>query len=132
MIPVFQTREGLSGNCLAAVLASILEVPITVIPEFTDERFLDQLASFLLPLDLFYVQVSPNDPIVKAMFRRGDAYHTVEGISERGGLHACVGLNGEICHDPHVGGQGLATVECFGLLCDRSAIAGRPAVGRYA
>lgn len=33
MKPVFQTKRGLGGNCLAACLASIFEVPLESIPD---------------------------------------------------------------------------------------------------
>lgn len=42
MIPVLQTRHGLGGNCLAACLASIFEVPLESIPELAPpECFVD-------------------------------------------------------------------------------------------
>jgi len=137
MIPVNQTRTGNAGNCFAACLSSILEVPLNQVPDFgmeDDETFLSKLARFLLIRDLYYVQVPPNDPILKAMWKYGDAYHTVEGVSPRGGLHACVGRNGKIVFDPHPGAQEphLVEVQCFGLLCNRSAIAAPiPPVGNW-
>jgi hypothetical protein len=122
MIPVEQTRVGSGvGNCFAACLASILEIPVEDIPDFLNDgdEFLDQLAWFLFPYGLVYVQVEPDDPIVNRMFMVGQMWHTIEGVSPRGGLHACVGCNGQIVHDPHPGGNGLVKVELFGLLCAR-------------
>ena len=132
MIPVFQTRIGkISGNCFAACIASILEVPLTTVPDFGDDderTFIRKLADWMSPLDLYYTQVSSDDPILREMFRFGEAYHTIEGVSPRGGLHACVGRNGVIVHDPHPGADpsGLVKVECFGLICNRSAIGAAP------
>ena len=122
MIQVAQTRVGQeNGNCMAAALASILEIRIGEIPEFgDDEVFLENIQEFLEPLGLYYVQARPDDPILEIAFRHGDVYHTVEGISPRGGMHACVGLNGSIAWDPHPPHDGgLVSVECFGLLCAR-------------
>lgn len=124
MIPITQTRTGPDGNCFSACLASILEVPLHVIPEFAldEDLFLDQIQEFLLPHGLFYLQVAPDDPMLEHVFRTGETWHTIEGVSPRGGGHACVGLNGEISFDPHPEdgtGRGLVQVEVFGLFCNR-------------
>jgi len=122
-IPVTQTRTGPEGNCMSATLASILEIPIWEVPELGgDEEFLENIQKFLEPRGLYYVQVKPDDPVLETAFQRGEVYHTVEGVSPRGGMHACVGLNGSILWDPHPNdgsGHGLVSVECFGLLCAR-------------
>jgi hypothetical protein len=129
-----QTRVGSTGNCFAACLASILEIPLTSIPDFTDRNFLPALSDFLLPFDLYYAQISPDDEIFKRMSKFGDLWHTIEGISVRGGLHACVGRNGVLVHDPHPGAPppNLVTVECYGLICSRMAMTGvsQPNSGR--
>ena len=121
-IPVSQTRTGQEhGNCMAASLASILECPISDIPELgDDEDFLFNIQRFLEPLGLYYVQVKPDDPILEIAFRTGEVLHTIEGVSPRGGMHAIVGLNGAPLWDPHPPHNGgLVSVECFGLLCAR-------------
>ena len=104
-------------------MASILEIPIWEIPEFgDDEVFLQNIQAFLEPRGLYYVQVDPDDPVLEIAFRAGEVYHTCEGLSPRGGQHACVGLNGSIVWDPHPQdgtGRGLVSVECYGLLCAR-------------
>jgi len=120
MIPVQQNRTGMSGTCFSACLASILEVGLTAIPEFGgDDVWLQNVTAFLSDYGLYYVQVPPDDPILGIVFRHGLTWHTVEGISNRGGPHAVVGCNGDIVHDPHPGGNGLKKVECFGLICNR-------------
>ena len=122
-ISVTQTRVGSEGNCFAACLSSILEIPLAQIPELgDDDEFLQNIQAFLEPHGLYYVQVKPDDPIVEIAFRVGEVFHTIEGVSPRGGMHACVGLNGSIIWDPHPNdgtGHGLVAVECFGLLCAR-------------
>ena len=100
-IPVSQTRTGQeSGNCFAACLASILDRPIWDIPEFGgDEEFLINIQDFLEPLGLYYVQVLPNDPVLEIAFRRGEVFHTIEGVSPRGGEHAIVGAGSLVTRD---------------------------------
>ena len=128
MIPIQQTRVGESGNCLNACLASILEIPLWEIPEFSKDNnlFLADIQEFLAGHDLYYVQILPDDPTVHEAFRMslGPAYHTIEGMSPRGGQHACVGDRGEIIFDPHPQDEtsrGLVSIGCFGLLCQRFA-----------
>jgi hypothetical protein len=63
-----------------------------------------------------------DDPMLKVMFRHGETYTTIEGISPRGGQHACVALNGRLIWDPHPEdqtGRGLVKAEVYGLLCAR-------------
>ena len=125
MIPVTQTRTGQEqGNCFESCIASILEIPLWGVPDFGDDRvFLDRIASFLLPRGLYYVQVKPDNEVLDRMFRAGpDIYHTIEGVSPRGGQHAVVGRNGKMVVDPHPQdgtARGLVSVECFGLICTR-------------
>lgn len=120
---VIQSRTGPNGNCFAACLASILDIPLRSIPDFGGDReFLGNIAEFLKPRGLLYVQVPPDDVVLKTMFSTGETLHTIEGRSPRGGQHAVVGCNGRMIHDPHPQdgtGRGLVTVECFGLLCQR-------------
>jgi hypothetical protein len=127
MTPVTQTRVGEEvGNCFAACLASILDLEMADIPEFsTDEDlWLHDVQQWLATRGLYYVQMAPTDPGLQSAFENGTLYHTIEGTSPRGGQHACVGENGEIVWDPHPNdgtGHGLVGVECFGLLCARFA-----------
>jgi len=123
MIQVTQTRTGPQGNCFSACLASILEVPIHVIPDFGgDDVFLFNVQAFLAQYGLYYVQVESDDAAVEAAFNQGEVLHTIEGTSPRGGQHAVVGISGEMVWDPHPEdgtGRGLVEVDCFGLLCER-------------
>ena len=94
MIGVRQTRTGSVGNCFAACLASILE---TRLPEFGLPENPDYDANvdrFLAKRGLRYSQVpiDENAPV---------GWHTIEGISPRGGMHAIVGFNGKPKWDPH-------------------------------
>jgi len=111
VIPQTQTRIGDNGNCFAAALASILDE--RQLPEFGgDDRYWDRVDAYLARRGLKYRRV-PLEP-------KPVGYSTVEGISPRGGLHACVAKDGEFVHDPHPveddPRRGLRTPKYYGLL----------------
>jgi hypothetical protein len=117
---VYQSKFGEKGNCFEACLASILEKKLNEIPTLgSDEGWLHKLADFLSPFGLFYVEIDPENEeqrkVIEAMYD-GKIYHFINGISPRGGEHACVGLNGELVHDPHPNGGGLDKVNSWGFL----------------
>ena len=121
MVPLTQTRTGKHGTCFQTALASILELPLNSVPDFQGEGndWLDQVARFLEPMGLAYVQIDVDDPILEIMFKHGETYSTIEGMSPNDLPHACVALNGELVWDPDPRKVGLKTVECFGLLFSR-------------
>jgi hypothetical protein len=123
VIPQTQSRTGKNGRCFQACLASILEIKEADVPEFaTDDLFLSQTQDFLKQFNLYYIQVDIDSPGLKQAFKNGPVYHTIEGKSPRGHLHAVVGLNGQMAWDPHPQdgtGRGLVRVDCFGILCAR-------------
>lgn len=108
---VVQTRTGADGNCLNACIASILELPLKSVPEFGDD-WMEDLNKFLATKGLSYRRVP--------MYKKPSGYSTIEGVSPRGGLHACVALDGELAWDPHPiedsTGQGLVEPRYYGLL----------------
>jgi hypothetical protein len=112
LIPIYQTRTGAIGNCLAACLASICEAPL---PEFglpSDPKYDCRMTTWLAERGLRYQQVSIGDPAPVG-------WMTIEGVSPRGGQHACVAFNGRLRFDPHKpdgSGRGLIKVERYGLL----------------
>lgn len=76
MIPVFQTKfhsETTSGNCLAAAVASILEIPINLVPQF-EEGFSDHPAKWRLALTRFIaghgylVEEFDHDPLLNTPY----------------------------------------------------------------
>jgi hypothetical protein len=127
MLPTTQDRVGTNGRCWPACIASILEIPLAEIPEFSTEpnQWLVDVQEWLATLGLYYVQVKPDDPALQAAFRSGGTVWTVmEGMSPRGGQHAIVAKNGEPYFDPHPQdgtGRMLVNVACYGLLCARFA-----------
>jgi hypothetical protein len=115
MKPVMQSRVGEDGTCFLACLASIFEVPESDIPDFEgdgDDEYWSQVQDFLGSQGLKYrrVPITGKKPV---------GYSTIEGISPRGGLHACVAKDGVLVHDPHPQdgtGRGLVEPRYYGLL----------------
>lgn len=91
MLPVLQTKFSKGhGNCLTACVASILEVPIEVLPEFcTDGEWFDRLYQFCYEngFSLLYWKHSSNIPIcvlnahviMLLSLEREDELHAVVG-----------------------------------------------------
>lgn len=123
VIPQIQSKVGQQqGRCFEACISSLLEIPEYTVPEFPreDEPFMLAVQSFLREYGLFYLQVAIDDAVAVAAFQTGDVWHVIEGVSDRGGPHAVVGLNGRLVHDPHPGGKGLVSEECYGFLVSRA------------
>ncbi len=100
------------GDCMRAVMASLLELPIASVPHFA-QLDADGTGNFWLLLAEFcrdkgYSFVSLSD---SRFFWADDAiYHIIEGPSPRiqGGHHVVVGRNGQVHFDPHPSRAGLA------------------------
>lgn len=139
MIPVTQTKMVVRnsngdiivrGNCLAACVASILELPITEVPNVetlfnvSDTYYYDVLYSWLKSLgyeygtdDRFKVFHKnkyfneENREALKAYCK--NKYYLVSGKSSRGVTHLCIYKNGKLVHDPHPTKEGLLTEDFF-------------------
>lgn len=122
---VVQSRTGSDGTCFRACLASILDLRENQVPDFTDEGFFEQADKFLLQYGLKYRRTP--------LSSKPSGYSTIEGISPRGGLHACVALDGELVWDPHPiedgTGQGLVEPRYYGVL--EPVGRGRDGVGHW-
>ena len=95
MKPQVQSRIGKNGRCLNACLASILEIPEHSVPDFPDgDVYFPAIDAFLKPFGVHYIQ----RPITEAPPKN---WHTIEGVSPRGGMHAVCGYNGKFKFDPH-------------------------------
>ena len=132
MKPVFQTRFGQQGNCLAACVASILEVELEVVdfscfdhpPDKWFDLFNEKLAKVgyglleLLPRRVGYLPATGHW-IATGPSPRQDGYHSVVHYSDlsatqatpvpRTGL-ACNPLASRMVHDPHPSGKGIADI----------------------
>lgn len=111
MKPVDQTRFGVpEGNCFAACVASLLELPLEQVPHFPDHgadwysAFRDWLRARRLYPVCFEVK-RPEDG-------RPDGMHILSGKSPRGEfLHSVVAKGAYIVHDPHPSRAGIRTEE---------------------
>ena len=118
MKPVYQTEfGGEKGNCFAACLASVFEIPIEAAPDLWagEQRglyWVQIVNDWLKPRGLWYCDV-------KFLGISPKGYHLIGGQSARGLSHAVVGFNGEMVHDPHPDGAGLVEVQDFGLFIAR-------------
>lgn len=121
MKPVTQSRVGEDGTCFRACLAAIFELKESQVPDFSDEEFFKEIDEYLATRGLKYTR----RPITGS---KPSGYSTIEGISPRGGLHACVALNGELVHDPHPQdgtGRGLVEPRYYGLLEPMLGVTGK-------
>lgn len=109
MIPVFQTRfSSADGNCYAACIASVLEIPIEVVPwpsagEMADvdswQPYVGRLQDFCHARGFHILMLE---------HRQGfspPGYAIAGADTNHGTMHAIVCLDGEIAHDPFPGGM---------------------------
>jgi hypothetical protein len=115
MIPVFQTKfKGVDGsncgNCLAAAIASILEIPLFLVPQF-EEGFASHGAKWQIALARFTAghgldtETFVTDPML-------DRPYLATGVSPRSAPdnpfnHCVVYQSGKLIHDPYPGGNGV-------------------------
>lgn len=97
MIKVFTTKsksKGENGNCLAASLASVLEIQIEEVPEFenmTKDTWKNALFEWASKCG-YAVRFTKNPPV---------GFAIGVGIHPEGEFHAVVVLNGEFFFDPN-------------------------------
>ena len=108
MIPVDQTRIGWPyGNCLAASVASILEVPLAIVGDLppNDLRYplLHEIA-YSYGYDVLCVSNRGNRILAPS------GYHIASGRSDRDLMHAVVYKDGILAHDPHPSRSGIHAV----------------------
>lgn len=121
MTPVFQTilhdpENGQYGNCMQAIYASYLDLPLEDVPHFLkDNPCSDELwpmvddwlkskgyARFVI------IYSSKLDDLQGAMqYQNKGIYYILAGISPRGVCHTVIGMGNKIVHDPHPEGGGL-------------------------
>lgn len=109
--------KGLHGNCLSAVLASLLHLPIEDVPLFiTPETWVKDLNAWLRPFGLAYCMVEDFDCHIDAYGIEG-LWHEVSGNTSRSKdvTHACVAKDGEFVFDPHPDDTGLTKITCHGF-----------------
>ena len=94
MTKVQQTIFGNHGNCLAACIASIFEVEMSVLPTFAEmpDAWLEELNDWLRPKGLGAILIAGDD--------KPDGYCIRSSTRLPGRRHCCVALNGEVAWDP--------------------------------
>lgn len=108
--------NGVTGNCMSAVIANLLHLPVENVPIFYGENWLIQLNKWLRPYGLGYLVVKSNTFNFPDFGIQG-CYHDVSGLTKRfhDVYHATCGLDGEIVFDPHPSKAGLTEVLEFGI-----------------
>lgn len=113
MKPVEQTKLHVpgkqNGNCMAAAIASLLELPLSDVPNFEDmgmttpksDRWFESLKDWLFELG-FELLIWDQPVVLKG-------YYLVGGKSDRGFEHQVVYKNGKMIHDPHPDKTGILT-----------------------
>ena len=120
MIPAYQTVFGSEkGNCFAACIASILEVPLDTVPNFCADLPSDwhaQTNQWLAKhygLGLVTMQVEEGSDYDDLDMPR-DCHHFISAKTLRGDCYHCVvAKNGIVVHDPHPSGIGLLPGDCY-------------------
>lgn len=121
MTPVDQTEfwtgePGSWGNCESAVIASLLDLPLTDVPHFLREAkgdpvaFWEGINDFLESKGFVYRHYLWDEIDWTEAAKECDVYHCLAGPSPRAPgkiWHAVVGKNGQVVHDPHISKAGL-------------------------
>lgn len=109
MTPLMQTEFGTGGNCLAACIASVLEVSLDSVPNYISEPDWEERYDDLLSGWGYRLQSLTWDEITSQRLR--GCWLIGGGKSPRGIEHAVLIMDGEIVHDPHPEGGGLVEIE---------------------
>jgi hypothetical protein len=120
MKPIDQTVLGFTnGNCFAACIASLLEVPIASLPIIPSEmEWLETTQKALIPHGLFYLEVRLDVAVSYPMYEMRNRLCVLTGKSPRGKFwHSVVGavhhddcenkVLFETLHDPHPSRLGI-------------------------
>lgn len=141
MIPVTQTKAVIKnsagdfvvrGNCYAAAIASLLELPITEVPnvevlfdidglawEEVLDKFLAHKTGCKIIINKWYNVFHDLDYIPESGNRQEaleyctDKYYLASGMSPRGVYHVCIFQNGGMVHDPHPTREGITDIRYF-------------------
>lgn len=130
MKPIFQTvsNPGETGDCFAACVASVMELPLTDVPHFyrgmkpgaeVPQSVIDAMADWFTTHDACYVEFGLKGDLTevtsymeKTVSNR--IHYLLIGNSGRGTLHCVVAKGGKIVHDPISNNP-----QTFGLKADK-------------
>ncbi len=136
MTPVSQTKlysdtGSHHGNCFAAVLASLLDIPLWMVPEFEgmfarrDTYWLQRVDEWLNTMfgkDLNYDLPKHVDECGVSL----PEFYIVGGESSRGVEHAVIFSHGKMVHDPHPLGGGISKILMIYWIAQGEVRASRP------
>lgn len=115
MKPVYQTTFGEpNGNCFAACVASLLEIPIEQVPEFMHKdgklnwNWYDEFRDWLLQYGYTPLMLNNDDPGWITALKGAHYLMGVKG--SHGRMHSVIGFNGEVVHDPYKHGTQIVEV----------------------
>jgi hypothetical protein len=116
MTPIKQTKlhdseNSVHGNCMAAALASLLDLSLSDVPAFEEMNDEEWFLAFWHWLnDRGYEMETSNssDPIEPS--ETIDGYYIANGPSPRGVYHSVIYKDGGLAHDPHPSNAGLTSV----------------------
>jgi len=119
MKPVYQTiinKE--NGNCLSACIASLLELPLEGVPNFSErEDWYNHLDEFLEQFDLEWFQLKYSKQTEYLL--RGYYILSGESPSFDDVDHVVIGRNGKIVHDPNPNGKEMTEFDTIEVLVKR-------------
>lgn len=121
MKPVMQTKFGMpEGNCFAACLASLLELPIEEIPEFSEKRWFTEATNWLFSRGLAIVHIDLLEQGMPFHICPANVYYIASGKSPRGIEHSVIYQGNRFVHDPHPDGTGIEKVNSLMFLIPRN------------
>lgn len=113
MKPVMQTKlyskYGIgNGNCFAACLASMLELPLWMIPPF-EEMFGRSTEHFMTRVDQWLDRMHGLKLVRTEGHKVEDLpeYYIASGLSARKVYHSVIFSKGSLVHDPHYSNSGI-------------------------
>lgn len=109
---IYQDKFGENGNCMSAVIATMLQIELSEVPYFIDGLnsnngktgeenaviFWDRIDEFLSTKNLEIIHYSYD---LSWLQENPDCYFIVSGMSPRGRNHATIYKGCEEFHDPH-------------------------------
>jgi len=119
MKPVKQTLFGpKEGNCFAACIASLLELPLEAVPNFClYDDWYHRVNKFLAPMGLCYIEMAIDSRGLYYSLIDSNTYYVLCGKSPNYDcLHAVVAQGTEIVHDPNPSNKGLLDRQEVGLI----------------
>lgn len=113
MIPVDQTEFGQRGNCMAACLASILEIDIQKVPDFYQSDVNEPRVGWWNELRQWLAGFGVAPLLLAGHESLRDTWAIAGGRGPREFGHNVVWRNRQIVHDPHPSRAGLLEIEDY-------------------